>query len=179
MRKIIYYVACSLDGYIAGPGGDISLFGQQEQGEGVQQYLKDLQEYDTVIMGRKTYESGYQYGLDPGEPAYPHMQHYIFSSSLYLKKRNPLVHICSLKRTIIQEIKSREGSDIYMCGGGEFASWLLENQMIEILKIKLNPIVLGQGIRLFGNSKKAFSLKLESTKHYNEGLQISTYNINY
>lgn len=64
MRKITYYVAISLDGFIAGPDGDISGFVQQ--GEGVNQYLQDLQAFDTVIMGRKTYEFGYAYGLQPG-----------------------------------------------------------------------------------------------------------------
>lgn len=179
MRKIIYYVACSIDGYIAGPNGDISLFAQQKQGEGVQQYLSDLQKFDTVIMGRKTYEFGYQYGLTPGQPAYPQMEHYIFSSSLKFQNQHASVHVCKLEPKLIKELKSKEGSDIYMCGGGAFASWLLEQQMIDIVKIKLNPIVLGKGIRLFGKSEKAYSFNLGESKRYSDNLQISTYKVNY
>ena len=82
MPKIIYYVASSLDGFIAGPEDDISDFAAG--GSGVDQYLSDLQNFKTVIMGRRTYEFGYQYGLKPGQPAYPHMEHFIFSSSLQL-----------------------------------------------------------------------------------------------
>ncbi|MEQ9300481.1 MAG: hypothetical protein RIF33_18045 [Cyclobacteriaceae bacterium] len=63
MRSITYYVATSLDGYICGPDEDISGF--VHKGSGVAEYLTDLKEFDTVIMGRKTYEFGYQYGLDP------------------------------------------------------------------------------------------------------------------
>ncbi len=80
MRKITYYAAAAPDGFIEGPNGDVSGFVQQ--GDGVDQYLKDLQSYDTVIMGRKTYEFGYRFGLVPGQPAYPHIRHYIFSNTL-------------------------------------------------------------------------------------------------
>ena len=50
MRKIIYYVAISLDGYIGGPGDDISMF--TANGKGVERYLTELKDFDTVIMGR-------------------------------------------------------------------------------------------------------------------------------
>lgn len=72
MNKIIYYVATSLDGFIAGMNDDISDF--VFDGDGVKKYQSDLQEFDTVIMGRKTYEFGYNYGLEPGQPAYPNMR---------------------------------------------------------------------------------------------------------
>ncbi len=67
MKKIVYYVASSLDGFISGPNDDISMF--QTAGLGVEKYLSDLQNFGTVIMGRKTYEFGYLYGLHPGQPA--------------------------------------------------------------------------------------------------------------
>jgi dihydrofolate reductase len=86
-----------------------------------------LKEFDTVIMGRKTSEFGFQYGLKPGQPAYPQMQHYIFSSAFKLKKKHSLVNVSKLNLPLIQELKSQEGSDIYLCGGGEFASWLLDH----------------------------------------------------
>ena len=70
MQKIVYYIATSIDGYICGKEGDASGF--VGKGEGVTRYLQDLEAFDTVIMGRKTYE----FGLSPGEPAYPHMDHY-------------------------------------------------------------------------------------------------------
>ena len=177
MRAITYYVATSLDGFIAGPDGDISGFVQQ--GEGVDQYLKDLQAFDTVIMGRKTYEFGYAFGLKPGQPAYPHMQHLIFSNTLQFDKPHEQVKVCPPDLDIIRELKAGEGSDIYLCGGGEFAGWLLAHEMIDLLKAKLNPLVLGQGTRLFGNSKKICRLALSEHKHYDGGLQIITYRIDY
>ncbi len=174
MPKIIYYVAISLDGYIAGPENDISLF--TAQGNGVEQYQKDLLSFGTVIMGRRTYEFGYQFGLKPGQPAYPHMEHHIFSASLKFKEEvHPKVHIEPESLDRVQEIRENSATDIYLCGGGQFAGWLLEHEMIDQLKIKLNPIILGGGIRLFGNSTAKARWELINTSRYEEGLQIMTY----
>ncbi|MFK7978552.1 MAG: dihydrofolate reductase family protein [Saprospiraceae bacterium] len=177
MRPIIYYVATSLDGFIAGEGDDISGFAQG--GAGVNQYLQDLQTFDTTIMGRRTYEFGYQYGLEPGQPAYRHMDHYIFSNTLKLETIHRKVKVGPLNLQTILDLKATEGSPIYLCGGGQFAGWLLENELIDVLKIKLNPLLLGSGIRLFGDSKKIYQLTLQDRQSFEEGLQILTYQLNY
>ncbi len=177
MRKIVYYVATSLDGYISGPEDDISMFAQR--GNGVDQYLSDLQHFDTVIMGRKTYEFGYNFGMKPGDAPYGNMQHYLFSSSLELPEANENIHICPMDVDMVHQLKSKEGTDIYLCGGGAFAGWLLDHELIDVLKIKLNPIILGEGVPLFGESKKAHRLELTQTQLYEEGLQIMTYNVKY
>lgn len=174
MRKIIYYVAISLDGYISGPNEDISDF--VGQGNGLAQYLQDLQDFKTVIMGRKTYEFGYQFGLTPGQPAYPHMEHYIFSSSLRFEETHPQIHLVApLDLEKIKELKQTASTDIYLCGGGEFAGWLLEQGQIDQLKIKWNPIILGGGIRLFGSSTAKAQWTLVDSQQYDEGLQIATF----
>lgn len=97
------------------------------KGDGVARYLKDLEAFDTVIMGRNTYEFGYKFGLKPGQ----------------------------------------------------LAGWLLENQQIDILKIKLNPFIQGIGVSLFGDSKSTYQLELLDTELYEYGLQIMTYKIRY
>jgi dihydrofolate reductase len=130
MKKIIYYVATSLDGFISGPNNDVSNF--VGEGNGVEKYLSDLKEFSTVIMGRKTYEFGYQYGLEPGQLAYPHMEHYIFSDSLHLENAHDLLHIEKLNIKRIQEIKERSSTDVYLCGGGQFAGWLLDHGQIDV-----------------------------------------------
>jgi dihydrofolate reductase len=176
MRKIIYYVASSADGYISGPDEDVSRF--TANGDGVKQYLADLKGFDTVIMGRKTYEFGYKFGLKPGQLAYPHMKHLIFSSTLKFENCEKGLEVKNLDIKIIEELQKEEGSDIYLCGGGEFAGWLLENEKIDILKIKLNPIILGDGVGIFGNSVRPVNLELVHTANY-DNLQIITYKINY
>lgn len=179
MRKIIYYVACSIDGFISGPNDDVSGF--IYSGKGVEKYLNDLKSYDTVIMGRSTYEFGYKFGAIPGEPSptYPHMKHYVFSNNLKLKNLNPQVEVKKLDLNEIDKLKKESGSDIYLCGGGQFAGWLLNNQKIDILKLKVNPLLLGGGVRLFEQSQASHKLDLVETLNYENGLQIMTFNIIY
>lgn len=173
MNQIVYYVAVSLDGYIAGPDGDISAFIQS--GEAVDLYFSDLQKFRTVIMGRGTYEFGYRFGLQPGKPAYPHMEHYLFSRSLKLDDPDPAVHVVDYDIGIVEQIRKDSDSDIYLCGGGVFAGWLLQNNRIDCLKLKVNPITLGGGTRLFGDAPLTRKWKLESSRTFEGGLQFQTY----
>lgn len=177
MRKLVYYVATSLDGYIAGPDENVEMFAGES--DLVKKYFQDLQELDTVIMGRKTYEFGYKFGLKPGQPAYPHMRHYIFSDSLVLDNVHEQVKIVKRDLSIVQQLKNEDGSDIYLCGGGVFAGWLLDNQLIDVLKIKLNPILLGGGTPLFGKYHTSLSLQQTDVQEFNGGLSLRTYQIQY
>lgn len=179
MRNIVYYVASSLDGYIAGPNEDMSGF--VFQGDGVDRYLHDLSAFDTVIMGRNTYEFGYKFGAQPGQPSptYAHMMHYIFSNSLEFEQPHAQVQVKKLQVAEIEKIKHMEGTDIYLCGGGQFAGWLLENKLLDVLKIKLNPLILGNGIKIFEGMSTFFKTELISTETYDSNLQIITHKISY
>lgn len=179
MKKIIYYVACSIDGFIAGPNDDVSKF--IFQGKAVEKYQEDLKKFRIVIMGRNTYEFGYKFGAVPGQPspAYPHMKHYIFSDRLTLKDKSDQVEVKPLVVEEVHNIKKSSPSDIYLCGGGQFAGWLLENGLIDILKLKLNPIILSSGTPLFGQSKVSAGLKLMDSKKYDEGIQFLDYKVEH
>lgn len=177
MRKIVYYVASSLDGFISGLNNSISGF--VGEGNGVDKYIADLADYDTVIMGKNTYEFGYKYGLQPGQPAYPHMRHFIFSGTLQFENADPKVQVKKVDIKEIENIQKQSGTDIYLCGGGIFAGWLLDNQKIDIFKLKLNPLILGEGVKIFGQSLQSHNLQLIDTEDYENGLQIMTYQINY
>lgn len=177
MRNIIYYVAASIDGFISGSNDALDFFA--DGGNGVETYLHDLKSFDTVIMGRKTYEFGYQFGLVPGQPAYPHMKHYIFSDTLTFESQDSSIVVEPLNLNTILALKDQEGTPIYLCGGGQFAGWLLENEQIDLLKIKLNPFIMGSGIRIFGDSQKRYRTKLMDSTCYDQGLQIMTFSIQY
>lgn len=175
MQKIIYYVASSLDGFIAGPQDDISQF--ILEGEGVKKYQEDLLQFKTVLMGRRTYEFAYQFGLPPGQPAYPNMTNHVFSESMKLKPLSDLLKVEKRSLERVKEIKATSETAIYLCGGGTFAGWLLDHGLIDQVKIKLNPIVLGKGTRIFGASKTAVNLDLVDQVSFNDGLQILTYDV--
>jgi dihydrofolate reductase len=171
-------VATSLDHYIAHEDGSIGGF--IPEGDHIPAYLAHLQEYDTVIMGRRTYEFGYAFGLEPGQPAYPHMQHYIFSKSLEVPDVSEKVNLVAEDQlAFIHSLKAGSGSDIYLCGGGVFAGWLLDEGLIDKLRIKLNPALFGRGIPLFGNSQRAVNLILTDTTVYTSGVLLLDYEINY
>lgn len=179
MRRIVYHVAMTLDNFIAHEDGSIGGFAPFAEGEHVNEYLASLQSYDTVLLGRATYEFGYQYGLKPGQPAYPHMKHYIFSKTLrFASQPDPRVEVISEEAAgFVRKLKEGEGTDIYLCGGGNFASYLFENELIDELKLKLYPILLGRGIRLFGESTKALNLALLQAKTYHNGALLLTYKL--
>jgi dihydrofolate reductase len=150
-----------------------------QNGSGINQYFTDLQSFDTVIMGRKTYEFGYKFGLKSGQVAYTNMKNYVFSNTLQITDIDERLKICPIDLQIIKDIKNQIGTDIYLCGGGEMAGWLLTHQQIDILKIKLNPLLLGNGVRLFGRYMQKYATELITSKLYDNGLQILEYKIVY
>lgn len=175
MNKIIYHVATTLDGYIA--HADKTTDGFSYEGPHVTEYLKQLQDYDTVIMGLGTYEAGYQFGLRPGEAPYPWMKNYVFSCSA----RFEIIHHDNLFlvqenwEKIITDLKEGSGSDIYLCGGGKFAASLLAKGFIDRLKLKINPLVFGSGIKLFDANKLAGSFKLDNITKYDSDIFLAEY----
>ncbi|MEQ8403446.1 MAG: hypothetical protein RIB53_07525, partial [Roseitalea porphyridii] len=116
MQPIIYDVAVSIDGFICGPGGDISRFAQE--GPVIADYSARLEGYATAIMGRATYEFGYRFGMEPGQNPYPHMRTIVVSKSLDLPESAEvdLQPACDL--ALIEAMRSLSPGPIYLCGPG-------------------------------------------------------------
>ncbi len=177
MRRIVYYVAVSIDGFIEDSSKTSDKFIHEPSI--VEFYLNDLKNFDTTVMGRNTYEHGYKYGMKPGQAAYPHMHHYIFSNTLAFDKPDKNVEVVVPNLKFINDLKDHKGTDIYLCGGGIFAGWLLDNELIDVLKLKLNPVIFGGGTRLFGSSSKSLFLDLKESLDFDNGFKILTYDIKY
>jgi dihydrofolate reductase len=105
------------------------------------------------------------------------MEHYIFSNSVQLENPHTKVHVEKPSLEKIDALKRENGTDIYLCGGGMFAGWLLDNGRIDVLKLKLNPIILGGGVKLFGTSASTATLLLRERQHHDHGLEILTYEL--
>ena len=174
MRHIVYDVAMTLDGFIGHPDG--STDGFVPDGDHVEDYLNRLKTYDTVLMGRRTYEYGYQFGLKPGDVPYEHMENILISKSLRFES-SQLRIVGQDWVALVRELKQADEGDIYLCGGGELAGTLLDHDLIDRLVIKLNPVVFGNGIKLFGQSSKNVSLKLLDVKSYDSGVALHRYEI--
>lgn len=181
MRKIIYHVATTLDGFIAREDG--SFDGFVSEGEHVADFLDSIKNYGAILMGKNTYEVGYKYGMKPGDPAYadfnPDMKNYVFSRSANFESNARVQLVRQDEIEFIKNLKMEAGKDIWLCGGGALAGTLLEHELIDELLIKLNPVVFGSGIPLFGESKKGLNLSLLSSKIYESGVILLRHEINY
>jgi len=172
MRKIKYHIATTLDGFIAREDGSFDFFVME--GDHATDYLTSLATYDTVIMGRRTYDVGLKVGVtDP----YPNMATYVFSRSLE-ESPNPRVKVVANDvETTVQRLKEQPGTDIYFCGGGDLATTLFAAGLIDEVLIKLNPVLLGSGIPLAPRLRDATHLDLLSTKVYRNGVVLLHYAI--
>lgn len=174
-RKVIYYVAMSIDHYIAHE--DESVEGFATEGHHITDYVESLQDYDTVLMGRKTYEWGYQFGIEPGQPAplYSHMMQYVFSTSMLDFEHEQLKVVRDDPADFVRQLKDQDGGAIYLCGGGSLAGYLMEHGLVDEVILKINPVVFGTGIPVFGQLERCLPLTLLDTKIYNNGVMFVHY----
>jgi dihydrofolate reductase len=182
MKKLIYYVATTVDNYIAHEDG--SADGFLYEGDHIQDFLDSLADYDSVLMGRNTYEYGFQLGMKPGEPAYApyNLKNYIFSRSLDFESNAQVQLIKSDEVEFVRQLKQNgveNGKQIWLCGGGAFAGTLLENELIDELILKVHPVIFGKGIPLFGSSTKNVGLTPYNSHTFNSGVMVHSYRIQY
>ncbi|MCL4256353.1 MAG: dihydrofolate reductase family protein [Anaerolineae bacterium] len=178
-RKLIYYVATTVDQFIAHADGGVGGF--LTEGEHIPDYMNSLRDYDTVIMGKNTYEFGYAYGLKAGEPVptYGHMMQYVMSQTMPEYHHPQLQVIRQDPAEFVRGLKSQAGGQIYLCGGGALAGYLLDHALIDDLIVKVNPVLFGDGIPLFGESKRQVGLIYRHSKIYPTGVIFTHYVINY
>lgn len=173
MKKLIYHIAATIDGFIAHPDGTIDGF--IPEGDHVGDYLHSVKEdYDAVLMGRRTYEFGFQFGVTN---PYPWMSQYVISRSM-LKSPDRNVKLVSEKiGPFVEEMKKADGKNIYLCGGSELATNLLELALIDEVIIKLNPVIFGSGIPIFAAGKDSVDLELIRNRTYESGVLLLHYRI--
>ena len=175
-RKLIYHVAISIDGFIAEKNDSIDLF--PTEGDHIPDYVDSLAKYDTAVMGRRTYEFGYKYGMKPGDNPYPHMNTFVYSSQLRFDKKDDNLKV--IRTNIVPHVrllKRRSGAPIYLCGGGVIASYLLDQGMIDEIHLKSCPIVMGSGIPMFNGLLEGINLERVHTKSYDNGVMLLHYKV--
>lgn len=173
MHPIVYDVAVSIDGFISGVGGDISAFAHD--GPVVTDYQARLNSYTTCIMGRGTYEFGFKYGLKSGENPYPQMKTYVFSQTLCCPENSDIAVVRHASQNCLNDIKRLSAGPIYLCGGGAFAGALLTAGQIDQFRLKRAPVLLGGGVRLFGDETSTPALRHVRSKCYENGYVLQEY----
>lgn len=173
MAQITYDIAMSIDGFICGENEDLSKF--YFSGEHADAYAERLKNYTVAIMGRKTYQIGYAFGMKPGDNPYAHMETFVFSKSLELPAGAKVKVITTDFLSNLQKIKTEKQGPIYLCGGGDFAGLLLDNDLIDELILKVNPILLSRGTPLFAGKNAYTSFQLAESKTYSNGVCLLKY----
>jgi dihydrofolate reductase len=172
-RKLILYIAQSLDGYIAGPGDDLSfLAAVEKEGEdyGYGQFIATI---DTVIMGRKTYDWVLQHA-----GYFPHAgkETYIITRTARPQEGSTTFYTGDLS-ALVTRLKQQEGKKIFCDGGAEVVNQLLKANLIDELIISIIPVLLGDGVKLFGDGRPSQKLELISSRTFDTGLAQLHYRI--
>ena len=173
MRKVILYIAMSLDGYIADRQGNVNwLAGQDDAGEQIDTYGAFINEVDTVVMGWNTYRQ-ITTELSPEEWPYQGLTTYVIthrrqpsSADIRFVQEEP----CSLVRRLREE----QGRAIWICGGSRIIQPLVQEDLLDVYHISVIPTILGAGLPLFAEISQKIKLKLRSTQVYN-GIVESVY----
>ncbi|HEY9801667.1 MAG TPA: dihydrofolate reductase family protein [Leptolyngbyaceae cyanobacterium] len=171
MRKIILFIASSLDGYIARESGDIDwLFTDQDYG-----YTEFYAQVDTVIMGNKTY----QQVLSFGEYPYQDKEVFIFSRTQSGTTDNNAKFVNSDWLNFIKTLRQSHGHDIWLAGGAQLIHFFLQHHFIDELILSIHPMILGSGIPLIVNDPSlATKLELRNVKTFDTGLVQIFYSFN-
>ncbi|WP_226531726.1 dihydrofolate reductase family protein [Microbacterium paraoxydans] len=187
MRALTYYIGVSLDGFIAGPADEVGFYPVTEAfAESLGTEFADLQptfaragrggadapvtRFDTVVMGRRTYEPALQVGVtDP----YAHLRTIVFSRTL-ADPADPNVEVVrSDPLARVRQLKAEEGLGIYLAGGAALAGALIDE--IDRLIVKKYPVIAGDGIPMarFAFAPKSFDL--EGVQSFDNGCAVLTY----
>ena len=172
MRKVIYGGATSFDNYLARSDDAVDwLMWSDEVREIMADYWKT---FDTIVMGRRTYEIAVQNGQGAG---YPGMSNYVFSRTL--ESAEGVEIISEDAGEFVRKLKEQEGKDICVMGGGVLAQSLLEAGVIDEIGFNIHPVLLGSGIPAFHPINKQVDLELKECRTLKNGCVLLTYNVKH
>ena len=176
MRSLVYFVAATLDGFIAHPDGSFGGFPADDA------YLAELMQsfpetfptrfrtgsptraenrvFDAVLMGRKTYEAGLRDGITS---PYPTLDQYVFSRSMTESPHRDITLLSGDVRDAVAPLKERPGKAIWLCGGADLAAALFATGLVDELIVKVNPVLFGSGIPLVRALPRSTSLRLRDS----------------
>ncbi|MEO0987765.1 MAG: dihydrofolate reductase family protein [Cyanobacteria bacterium J06639_14] len=190
MRELTYYVACSVDGFIAHNNGSHEGFSQDSEyfadifaafPETVPSHLRDVMGvhgenkwFDTVLMGRKTYEIGLKDGVTS---PYNHLKQYLFSRNMTESPDEAVELVSKNAVELVEGLKGESGQGIWLCGGANLATTLFANHLIDQLILKVNPFLMGSGIPLFSGMIQQTALTLTQRKIYDNGVLLLHYRV--
>lgn len=186
MRELVYYVATSLDGFIADGSGDFSQFPQDPETlaalfdrcpETCPAHLREAlgvtgapRRFDTVVMGRRTHAPALDAGLVGG--AYPHLRQVVVTHR-DLPASAGVEVVAGDVPAWVADLKAEPGKDVWLCGGADVAGQLVD--LVDEIQVKVNPIVLGDGIPLFRGLTRPRGVHTVAVEPLPGGVTLATY----
>jgi dihydrofolate reductase len=170
MRRVVYSVAASLDGYIAGTGGEFDWIPEEPEID----WAAFMGRFDTALMGRGTYEVM----VDPQTRAVlPEMRVYVFSRTLRAADHPQVTVIADNVAQVVTGLREQPGKDIWLVGGGVLFRSLLEAGLVDVVEVAVVPILLGQGLALLPPVSRRTRLALVDSRVYPSGIVLLTYHV--
>lgn len=169
MRKVILYIATSLDGYIARPNGNVDwldVYNDVDYG-----YEAFIASVDCAILGRGTYEKSLAFG----EEVFKAMPHYVFTHSDGLENWGAVQFIREEPAAFVGRLKQAAGRHIWMMGGGLLLNDFLAAGLVDEMMIFVIPQLLGEGIALFPGPVSGSQIPLIGTEKYSNGVVLLYY----
>jgi dihydrofolate reductase len=157
MRRVRFSVAMSVDGFIAGPNGESDWIVMDPDID----FNSLMGSFDTVLLGRKTYEATRGYGGS----GMPGMQTYVFSRTLR-QENCPEVTVSDNPEQTLSAIKATSGKDIWLFGGGDLFRSLLDLGLVDCIEIAMIPVLLGGGLPLLPQPSERTQLRLTNHRIY-------------
>lgn len=164
-RKLILYIATSLDGYIAKKDNNIDFLSVVETPGEDYGYADLLQNTDTVIWGRKTFDKVLSFGK-----GVPHKDKKVYVISATRKGKKEHAEYVGNAVELVKSLKEQAGKDIYCDGGAEIVYELLQKRLFDQIVVSIIPHLLGDGIRLFKDNSIEQELQLKRSISYPSGL---------
>jgi dihydrofolate reductase len=165
-RKLIVYISTSLDGFIAKPNDDLSFLSIVEHDGEDYGYNEFVNSVDTVLVGRKTFD-----WVMTQVPEFPHADKltFVITRTKRASIGNTHFYTGSIPE-LVQSLKNESGKNIFCDGGAEIVNELLKENLIDELIISIVPILVGNGTRLFNDTRPELNLKLISSQQFEKGL---------
>ncbi len=164
MRPVVYNVAMSLDGYIAGPDGDYDWITAPVGFD----WNAFQARFDTILMGRRTFEL---MGINK------HMRNYVFSRTLDPADHPDATIVSDAAADVIDALRQEEGKEIWLAGGGDLFRTLLPTGSVDRIEVAIMPILLGDGMRFLPTSGHRTSLVMANVAQLGEGVVQLTFDV--
>lgn len=168
MRRIRYQVACSVDGYIAGPDDDFDWITPEPMFDFGALYAQ----YDTLLMGRRTYEI-----VRASRESFHGKQLVVASRSLRAVDHPEIEVVSDRLEARIRQLRSEPGLDIWLYGGGQLFSEVLEWNLVDTVEPALIPVLLGGGVPFLPSPAVRRRLKLVGNRSYPSGMVLLEYEV--